>query len=339
MLYGIRRSRVVMALEKVPVAGRWIRRVYDAWLTLKFELGWKVFKNPRSRRRFERQRCALDPVQSGIVGDLKNRGITITSLPTLLPDPGRWDGLRRSVDAFSTSDAVTSGIALYKRELARVREEGSQAVVSGERARILNKYWITLYAGDETPSISFADPWMRLALEPRVLDVVNSYFGMWAKLIYFDLWHTIPVDAQDRRFGSQLWHRDPEDRTKLRLYLYFIDIQTSSGPLQYIPGTQFGGPKWSLHEWPGPLGSNPAPDELIQRNAPESEWVTCCGPPGTLVICDTIGLHRGGIATAGARILATWAFVTPSSLHDRRFTVDWSSGPNDLSEAARYALT
>jgi hypothetical protein len=341
MQYGIRRSRLVTALERVPVAGRWIRRLYDRWLARKFELAWKYFANPPSRRRFASQRCELDRAQQAIVGNLKNRGVTITSFDTVLTDRSRWDGLRRSVDEFSSSEPVREGIALYNRELALLAAQPEGSPISAERARILNKYWITLYAGDETPTIALDDPWMRFALHPRVLDVVNSYFGMWSKLIYFDLWHTVPVEAQSRRFGSQKWHRDPEDRTKVRLYLYFVDIQAASGPLQYIPGSQLGGPRWDLHAWPGPLGSLPARDEEVERRSPSSDWVTCCGPPGTLVLCDTIGLHRGGIATAGARILATWAFVTPASLHGRRFRVNWrsGSGSDDLSPAARYAIS
>jgi len=30
-----------------------------------------------------------------------------------------------------------------------------------------------------------------ISLHPLVLDVVNSYLGLWSKLIYFDMWHTL----------------------------------------------------------------------------------------------------------------------------------------------------
>jgi hypothetical protein len=35
------------------------------------------------------------------------------------------------------------------------------------------------------------NPLLNLALHPLVLDVVNSYLGLWSKLIYFDMWHTL----------------------------------------------------------------------------------------------------------------------------------------------------
>ena len=108
--------------------------------------------------------------------------------------------------------------------------------ITPQQADILNRYWVTLYPEDVTPLVPSTDPWMGLALDPRVLDVVNAYFGLWSKLIYFDVWHSVQVPAERARFGAQRWHRDPEDRKKIRIYLYFSEVDTGSGPLQYIPG-------------------------------------------------------------------------------------------------------
>ena len=38
------------------------------------------------------------------------------------------------------------------------------------------------------------------------------------------------------------------------------------------------------------------------------------GPKGTLILCNTSGLHRGGFATAGPRVLATATYCSPASL-------------------------
>jgi hypothetical protein len=42
--------------------------------------------------------------------------------------------------------------------------------------------------------------------------------------------------------------------------------------------------------------------------------VTFTGPKGTLILCNTSGLHRGGFATAGPRVLATATYCSPASL-------------------------
>jgi hypothetical protein len=339
MKYGMQRSRVILALERVPGVRRLLRPIYDRWLTFKFELFWKV-RNPASRRWFQRQGVALDPVQRSIGDDLKRKGIAITTFDALFGDSGRWESLERSVKAFASGESVRSGIDEYRQALELQRREGPNGPTASQRAKILKKYWVTFYPDDQRPTVSSKNEWLRMALDPRILDLVNSYFGLWSKLTYFDLWHTIPVDGGGgERFGSQRWHRDPDDRTKLRLYLYFVDVDEGAGPLQYVAGSQLTGPLWSLCPWPGPMGAGRVPDSEVERGAPPSGWITCSAPRGSLVICDTIGLHRGGIASTGVRVLATWAFVTPASLHRRRFDVDWSSGAEDLSPAARFAIT
>ena len=79
------------------------------------------------------------------------------------------------------------------------------------------------------------------------------------------------------------------------------------------------------------------PEDEVERRFPASQWITCTGSPGTMIFCDTFGIHRGGVSTTGARVLATWAFVTPASLHGHRFRVDRSS-LNSPTAPARFAL-
>jgi hypothetical protein len=337
MKYEAPRSRLKTVLGRVPALSRASHRLDEEWLNLKYSLYWNFLKNPSSRRRFQASAPKLDAVQRSIVEDLKSRGIAITSFEALLGDAARWARLSRSVDAFAGSERVRRGIENYRHAL---EEERKTAAGEGEveRTRTLYQYWVTLFPGDHTPLLPLEDEWLRLGIEPRVLDVVNSYFGLWSKLVYFDLWHTIPVGEHASRIGSQNWHRDPEDRMKLRLYLYFRDVAVDAGPLQYMPGSQLGGPNWTDFPWPGPLGSHLPPQEELEHRIPADRWVTCVGSRGTLVFCDTIGLHRGGVAAGSGRVLATWAFVTPASLYPRRFRVDWATQREPLGEAARFAL-
>jgi hypothetical protein len=331
MKFGIRRAPLVEVLERWPVIGPGVGALYNRWLSLRYHFAWSFGSNPRSRSRFRRHRPHLSPVQQGILGELKSRGVALTSFDALIGKSANWDRLLGSVKAFAESTEVREGVQAYNRELERAS--------AGLPHSSLDKYWMTLYPIDATPTVRLDDEWLRFALDPSVLDVVNSYFGLWAKLIYFDLWHTIPVRQQAMRFGSQKWHRDPEDRIKLRLYLYFADVNESAGPLQYAPGSHLGGPLEGVLPWRGPFGKTTPPQEEFERRIPASTWVTCTGRAGTLVLCDTIGLHRGGVSTDSARVLATWAFVTPASLHKHRFRVDWSSPGPDLTEEARFAIS
>src|SRR5437879_11297357 len=53
-------------------------------------------------------------------------------------------------------------------------------------------------------------PWLRFATSDRLLDVVNSYRGVYTKLVSYDNLYTVPFPGSEKRIASQRWHRDPE---------------------------------------------------------------------------------------------------------------------------------
>jgi hypothetical protein len=77
----------------------------------------------------------------------------------------------------------------------------------------------------------------------------------------------------------------------------------------------------------------------VEAVVPAPERILATGAAGTILFCDTSGLHRGGYATLSPRVLAQWAFVTPASVLPRRFQVDWNAAHGSLSAAARFALS
>jgi hypothetical protein len=166
---------------------------------------------------------------------------------------------------------------------------------------------------------------------------VNTYLGLWSKLIYFDMWHTLPLNT-NTRILSQRWHRDPEDRRKIRTYLYFNHVDVGAGAMEYMAGSQAGGPYEAVFPWEDPLSMPYPPEGEVERQIPASQHMILQGPPGTLVFCDTAGIHRGGTSTTGPRILATSAFVTPASLHHRRYEIDESVRHTQWTAPARYAV-
>ena len=140
---------------------------------------------------------------------------------------------------------------------------------------------------------------------------------MWSKLIYFDMWHTLPLNT-DTRFLSQRWHRDPEDRRKIRTFLYFSDVDTDAGAMEYLVGSHVGGPYEHVFPWKDPLGIPYPPDGEVERQIPASQRVILKGPPGTLIFCDTAGFHRGGIC----RNESAHPCDMRHSSHRPRFTAD-----------------
>jgi hypothetical protein len=236
-----------------------------------------------------------------------------------------WPRLQQIADEFKNSD--------------RVRSAANKLSQSFGTQKLRNDAYLVKLNPDG-PTLRLDDPLLTMALAAPVLDVVNCYFGMWSKLIYTDMWHSIQVDL-GARIGSQRWHRDPEDQSILKLYLYLGAVDAGTGPMQYVVASAkaTGGRYAPLWPWT-PFGDRYPADGELEKVVPASEWQLMTGNIGTFYFCDTNGLHRGGIARTGSRLLATWTFVTPAALGftaQRRFTLTGPSQPD--REATAFALS
>jgi hypothetical protein len=320
MKWGIERSKLLMRISELPVCGSLVREQYDKFLRLKFEFDWRWARNPASSRSFRRCPPTLSALQQRLVDELYATGVAMCSFNELFHDPRLWDNLSEQVSEFSSSEEVQS--------VVRQRQGGFDEK---------HHYILTKYPQDTKPLITASNLLMGFGLDPLILDVVNSYLGMWSKLIYFDVWHTLPLDT-DTRFLSQRWHRDPEDRRKIRTFLYFSDVDKSAGAMEYLLGSHAGGPYEHVFRWNDPLGMPYPPDGEVERQIPASRQVILEGPPSTLIFCDTAGFHRGGICRTVPRVLATSAFVTPASLHHRRYEIDETVREAPWDAPAKFAV-
>jgi hypothetical protein len=163
---------------------------------------------------------------------------------------------------------------------------------------------------------------------------------MWAKLSYVDLWYTVPQAPGAERAASQLWHLDFDDKHLLKAFLYLNDVDEEAGPFEYVPGSQADGRYDSVWHW-SPLRTGRIPDEQVRQTVPADGIKTFTAPRGTLILCNTSGLHRGGFSTAKPRVLATATYCSPASLHAlsrRNFTPE-QDALGTMSAAARFAVS
>ena len=289
------------------------RRVRDAGLFARHRWRWLVSQNPSAASRFRSNPPALEAPARRAVAALAQRGIALLSLTDLGAEPGHWERLA------NLGKQVEQGVSQLldsstPREANFFLSHNAEKTTRYLRGEGRSDDYRSVPSGGSGAVVS--DPLLRFGLGPSELGIVNSYLGLWGRLIYTDLWRTLPA-AGDKRVGSQIWHRDHDDARITKAYLYLNEVGSESGPLQYVPGSQLGGEYRSQWPW-RKLISQYVPEGELERRIPEDQWVTAVGPPGTIVLCDTSGLHRGGPSTKGVRLLATWTFVTAASLHLRR---------------------
>jgi hypothetical protein len=288
-----------------------------------YELHDRLLANRAARRRLAHQPPVLDSVQEGILDELRTEGYAVRPFTDVVPDPGTWTELEREAKRF---------VDETESELARENKGGESAL----RRRPGKEFVVRKYAYDV--QLPFDDPWLKLGLNKRLLDIANTYLGMWTKLEYVDVWYTPPADESERK-SSQRWHRDFNDRHLLKAFLYLVDVDEETGPFEYVPSSAPGGELDHLWPW-RPLGDNyPPDDELAQRI--EGKSVSFVAPKGTLIFCNTSGFHRGGFASGKPRTLATVTYSSPASLAsltERNYETR-ADGSNGLAPEQRYALS
>jgi hypothetical protein len=260
---------------------------------------------------------------------LQGTGIALIPFDELVGDAALWDDLAGQVKAFAeeVQDRAPRDAdrPMRKDDYLIRRFGGARAVRDGEPLTAL------------TPD----DPWLRLGTCDPVLNVVNVYREQWTRLVDLDAWYTVPFAAGQERIASQRWHRDPEDHHVVKMFVYFSDVDEDAGPFEYVAGSAVRAPK-IRHGLVGSLRlpwnrrRRYPPPEYVDKRIERSEVITATGRPGTMILCDTSGLHRGGFARRKPRVLTTHTYVSRAASARRGFTV--SGDLDGLSEPGRAAL-
>ncbi len=314
----------------------------NALLQMKHAAFWYLLRNPQSQKQFVAHRPTVTAEQRELIGSLGARGVASRSFERAGIEPNEWRRLQEKVGEFArfATEQIALATGSYSDTmdlgpLEHNRERFRRFFRDKDEAK-LDDYILKM--NPENAVLSSDHPLLTIGLSTAVLHVVSSYMNLWPKLIYTDAWYSIPMDP-GRRIGSQQWHRDPEDRQMVKVYLYFSEIDDNAGAMEYILGTSnaLGGRGMEIGEWKA-AGAHLYPSaELVEETFPSSQRYSCSGPVGTLLFCDTTGIHRGGISKSRSRLVATWTFVTPASRHQRRFSVRPVEGW-ELSEEGQFAV-
>jgi hypothetical protein len=277
------------------------------------------------RSMFTQPAPSVSDIQKRICSELSNRGISVAPIRELIPE-NKYALVKNPAMDFSVGSKVSSSIDYYE---ANYRDP---SWVQGWR----KDYLVTKFELEDI--VPFTDPLMQLAISPELLDTVNLYMGLYSRLNQINYWYTIPMKDPDRtRIASQNWHRDPEDSKLVKVFIYYTAVDENAGPFEYIlesrPGQRYE------KMWPASSGRYPPPDQVEQHVATKDR-VVAVGPEGTIIFCDTGGLHRGGFAWENPRLLSVFAYISPTSPYNdqRQFIFDPTTVPGGQPRAVVEAL-
>jgi hypothetical protein len=292
------------------------RELHRRGVVTTYKLHDRLLSNRRARTLYTANRPSMDGVQFRVVKELHEQGYSVLSFTELFPE--------------SVWEAVSAEAA----EFVRATEQGE--VQAGARGKdfLVRKY-------DEHSTVQLDNPWLAVCLSRKLLDIANEYLQLWSKLEYVDLWYSIPVGADAERKASQIWHRDFNDRHLLKAFLYLSDVDEQSGPFEYVPGSQPGGRYADVHPW-APMAIGRISDKELAKYVRAEDVRTFTAPRGTIIFCNTSGLHRGGFAESTPRVLAPVTYCSPASLAsltERNYELPRDADLGSLDPVVRYAVT
>lgn len=243
------------------------------------------------RRHRPSEQVPLDALQSTLLGALCGDGVAVVHVDELV-------GAGTTEHLTATARSVLSS-------------PGVEAQIEDHRGKSGNKEFV-IRAFGEPPVVPADDPFLAIVLAERILPVVEHYLGG-TKLQSVNLWYSLPVPGDTPATSSQLWHRDYDDRTIVKCFLYLVDVDAEMGPFEYIRESQPGGRFVKQFPQRPPFGSTP-PAGSVDAAIPEGQHLQITGRAGTLVLCDTTGLHKGGRSTSDPRIIYYAAFTTDTAV-------------------------
>jgi Phytanoyl-CoA dioxygenase (PhyH) len=307
------------AARYAPFAAGGIAALERAGVRATYRLHDRLLSNPRSRTLFESHPPRLDEVQREIVESLQSEGLCVVPFIDLFP-ADRWHELARDAAGFT------------HRIEHRLTEGSTPKSIGSEEKPFARRY--------AEEALTLDSPWLRLGASSRMLDIVNTYLGMWSKLAHADQWYSPPLGSGADRVGSMRWHRDYNDQYLVKVFVHLCDVDQHTGPLEYVPGS--AGDGRYADNWPWkPLSELYPTQEEFQRRIPNAAVRTLTGPEGSMIFCNTSGFHRGGHVTDKPRKLGVFHYVSPAALRslvNRNFDLDRAPVVN-LPEVERFALT
>jgi hypothetical protein len=271
-----------------------LRRIAQTGRTNK--LAWRYIHNLIPTVRYQLHRPTLAGESRRVLDDLNRDGVAITSVDSLLESSSLFAELCSTVS--SLEKTLSDEIAAARVSVGPNGKNTSKP-----------KDYLFKLLGDR-PQLDTNSVFVRFALQKRILQIVNGYYGLFTRLEALNVWKNFATSHAPH--ASQLWHRDPDDpHCTMKVFVYLTDVNTEAGPLVYAAGTHSKGHLRREPAFRYKDGNTPRSDDtqMTEIVTPEC-WIKCVGEKGTIVFMDGRGFHKGGDARQRDRTVFVSMFTS-----------------------------
>lgn len=145
---------------------------------------------------------------------------------------------------------------------------------------------------------------VNMYLSDELLDIAAAFHGE-EPIIRNVLTWVHPKNKLQSEIASQRWHRDQEDWSIFKVFIYFSDVAEENGALEYAKHTAHGYKYGDITN-----NFNGQTTSTFFYEIPKENFVRATGPKGTIYFVNTNGMHKGGLVQDGIRRLTQGCYVT-----------------------------
>ena len=131
-----------------------------------------------------------------------------------------------------------------------------------------------------------------IANDRGILDAMHRYFGCRPVISYLAAWWSYPTDVGPQQ--AENFHRDVDDWSFIKLFVYLTDVDTDSGPHVYVRASA-GSPRLNEIRRFG--------DEEVVAAFGEEALAVQTARAGSAFLENTFGLHKGTQVKRGTRLI------------------------------------
>jgi hypothetical protein len=143
-----------------------------------------------------------------------------------------------------------------------------------------------------------------ILLDKNLLKIVQNYFSSLPKIDIVSAWWSVPSTKPDHN-AAQLWHFDMDRPKWLKVFIFLTDCNLNNGPHSFIEGThRKNGIPYKIRS----KGYVRIEDHDVETHYKKDKIIQFTAKKGTILLEDTIGLHKGLKLESGSRLLLQFQY-------------------------------
>jgi hypothetical protein len=143
-----------------------------------------------------------------------------------------------------------------------------------------------------------------LLLDKNLLEIAQNYFNSLPIIDIVTAWWSVPSTKPDNN-AAQLWHFDMDRPKWLKVFIFLTDCNLSNGPHSFIEGTnKKNGINYRIRS----KGYTRIEDEEVYKYYDKKKIIQFTAKKGTILLEDTVGLHKGLKLKSGNRLLLQFQY-------------------------------